>query len=990
MLNGGLICRALCLILFVWLVMLALPAKAFADPIITFTSSDLGDGLTAYTFTVDGNDGEQASFFLTGLTFEGVFGGIIQQQQASGTDVHRESVAILYEQFDPDYDLAHDTWGYDTILVDFRTFAEGANATGEPTFIVAGGTGAGSAYETANIAHIVSTGHVAYSGTVSRLGVNHTVSGNTFDAPAEDLTWTNGSGDFQWDSSSDNWEAAGEPAQFRPNFNVTFADIGAGTVAYHSLTVGTVQFNNSVGHDYYFVAEGTGPLDTLSTGHVTKEGGGLVELVNGGHAFGNVTVTAGTLRLRSTPADDAAQACEALLVSVEGGTMELVDGVELQSNGMTLGPTGGTTGAGVIDGSAWMNDGHTATVGHSGQSSLAIRNGGSLTCSRGYIARSVGSSGSVTIQGEGSNWTTSASMYVGGNETADGGSAHLTIDGGTLAVGRSVDDEEQVHHTGTLRVRAQGSIDLLGGEIRTGGLIVAPTGQLTHRDGTLHIEGGTFNPGTTNHVIDGIFDEDRPIVELVGGATGSLTGRVTAGAFRQGELYLTDGGTLNSASGYIGRYTGSTGIVQVSGATSKWTLSQNLYVASAGQATVTLTDSGAIDVGGTLSIGALGAIIVDGGMIEMAALDDPHAGLTWNSGTIRFTGALAIASGQMFGDNVQLTAGRRLAVGETLTINDDGAVVLDGGAMEIADLVDTSDHLQWISGELAFTGNLTIGSAGPLGEALVIGSDRTLTAGGTLTVETGSTLALGGGTLAAKTIAPGSSDQIGTLGGSLRFNTFQGTVINDGATLSPGYALEDQIAGGSMTGDLFQNAEATLKIDVAGGTTPEADLMAVTGTATLDGTLMFNLSGDESLEIGQSMTILTATGITGRFNQIGGLHVGDGVALALIYDTTELRIEAALPGDADRDGAVNEADLAWLADGWKQTPAAGDPYTWSTGDFTGDGLVDEADLAWLADGWKQTPPVVVLPEPLSILILCSGLFCDRRGRDRRKLRLIAY
>jgi cyclophilin family peptidyl-prolyl cis-trans isomerase len=76
-----------------------------------------------------------------------------------------------------------------------------------------------------------------------------------------------------------------------------------------------------------------------------------------------------------------------------------------------------------------------------------------------------------------------------------------------------------------------------------------------------------------------------------------------------------------------------------------------------------------------------------------------------------------------------------------------------------------------------------------------------------------------------------------------------------------------------------------------------------------------------------------------------------------------------MEGDANHDYLVNEADLAWLADSWKQGPG----YRWSEGDFTGDGLVDEADLAWLADNWgaDNTPPAVV-PEPASMTLLTIG------------------
>jgi hypothetical protein len=84
-------------------------------------------------------------------------------------------------------------------------------------------------------------------------------------------------------------------------------------------------------------------------------------------------------------------------------------------------------------------------------------------------------------------------------------------------------------------------------------------------------------------------------------------------------------------------------------------------------------------------------------------------------------------------------------------------------------------------------------------------------------------------------------------------------------------------------------------------------------------------------------------------------------------------------GDTNLDMTVDEADLAWLADHWKQHQGL-DLYGWASGDFTGDGNVDEADLAYLADNWKQPTQAeaVLIPEPMSVLLL--GILTGRRPR----------
>ena len=78
------------------------------------------------------------------------------------------------------------------------------------------------------------------------------------------------------------------------------------------------------------------------------------------------------------------------------------------------------------------------------------------------------------------------------------------------------------------------------------------------------------------------------------------------------------------------------------------------------------------------------------------------------------------------------------------------------------------------------------------------------------------------------------------------------------------------------------------------------------------------------------------------------------------------------PGDANRDGVVDDADYAiWLAH-YKQTG------TWDEGDFNGDGLVNGADYTLWADNYSGGGAV---PEPASLLLLaCGGLLLARRHR----------
>ena len=72
-----------------------------------------------------------------------------------------------------------------------------------------------------------------------------------------------------------------------------------------------------------------------------------------------------------------------------------------------------------------------------------------------------------------------------------------------------------------------------------------------------------------------------------------------------------------------------------------------------------------------------------------------------------------------------------------------------------------------------------------------------------------------------------------------------------------------------------------------------------------------------------------------------------GQHLTSVEDVDE---PGVLPGDANRDGMVNDADASTLALNWQKQTAA----TWSEGDFNADGSVDDLDAAILARHWMMT------------------------------------
>jgi acetyl esterase/lipase len=94
---------------------------------------------------------------------------------------------------------------------------------------------------------------------------------------------------------------------------------------------------------------------------------------------------------------------------------------------------------------------------------------------------------------------------------------------------------------------------------------------------------------------------------------------------------------------------------------------------------------------------------------------------------------------------------------------------------------------------------------------------------------------------------------------------------------------------------------------------------------------------------------LTAAGVSATYTPVAGAGHGNlGTATnnaALDFLVRELTRPF---GDANRDGAVDVADLGILASHWQQNGG------WAQGDFNGSGMIDVADLGLLASNWQST------------------------------------
>ncbi|NLE36399.1 MAG: cadherin-like domain-containing protein, partial [Pirellulaceae bacterium] len=99
--------------------------------------------------------------------------------------------------------------------------------------------------------------------------------------------------------------------------------------------------------------------------------------------------------------------------------------------------------------------------------------------------------------------------------------------------------------------------------------------------------------------------------------------------------------------------------------------------------------------------------------------------------------------------------------------------------------------------------------------------------------------------------------------------------------------------------------------------------------------------------------------------------------------TVTIHVLGYIAGDANRNGVVDETDMAILAANWGQTGA-----TWQMGDFDHDGRVGPTDAALLAANWgysiaETAEASTAVPEPGMTAMLLIGLGTIMVGRIRR-------
>ena len=122
----------------------------------------------------------------------------------------------------------------------------------------------------------------------------------------------------------------------------------------------------------------------------------------------------------------------------------------------------------------------------------------------------------------------------------------------------------------------------------------------------------------------------------------------------------------------------------------------------------------------------------------------------------------------------------------------------------------------------------------------------------------------------------------------------------------------------------------------------------------------------EFVDLSENMLLVGGSGRTAA-------EQGDGDACW--FELAAPPMPPQYPGDANRDGHVNEVDLAILTENWLTEPA-----DWADGDFNGDDRVDDVDATMMMANWQWTwtptdaSATSTVPEPGVFALLASLIY----------------
>lgn len=282
------------------------------------------------------------------------------------------------------------------------------------------------------------------------------------------------------------------------------------------------------------------------------------------------------------------------------GTLNINNG-GVVTNGLTyVGSNAGGVGNVTVTGTASELISASANiVGIYGQGTLGVLDGARVYTPTGYIGLEAGSMGTVTVSGSGSTWENAADLNIG-----LAGTGELNINNGGYVTSQNSDIG--------LSPEGTGIVNLAGTNSRwdnANNMTVGNEGQ-----GTLNITNGAF---VSSKVLDtALQTSGSGTINVTGlGSTLQVNELLSVGYFGQGTLNADDRAQIETAYTNIGEIAGATGIVNISGENTHWQNSTDIVVGFRGVGTLDVTEQASTFTPG-MTVGAiegsLGKVTIDG------------------------------------------------------------------------------------------------------------------------------------------------------------------------------------------------------------------------------------------------------------------------------------------------------------------------------------------------------------------------------------------
>ncbi len=363
------------------------------------------------------------------------------------------------------------------------------------------------------------------------------------------------------------------------------------------------------------------------------------------------------------------------------GSLSVTGGAAVSNAWGYIGWESGSTGAVTVDGndSTWTNNLYLY-VGRDGSGSLNVSGGGTVSSHIGYLGCNSGAIGAATVDGETSTWTTNDfALYVGasgngtlcvtGGGTVSSGNVYIGADTTSQGTAR-VEGASTWTNSGDLYIGASGNgrLEITGGATvdnglgyigcnsdSTGVVIVHGAGSTwTNRNslyvgsggnGVLNITGGS---AVTNRLC--FIGEDSGASGAVtvdgAGSTWTNDGPLDVGLSGTGTLKITGGGAVSSSGVNIGYFSDMVSVVAVDGSGSTWTNTNYLRVGNVGPGALSVVGGGVV-VTTNISISNESVLAIDVGN-GSSVIVNGGGGTVTNNGIVQIVAGSGAPSGNWY------------------------------------------------------------------------------------------------------------------------------------------------------------------------------------------------------------------------------------------------------------------------------------------------------------------------------------------------------